>query len=195
MATATMAKTLKLPDLLRSYHDELVSACARPLLVEWDDLVTYAKCPQAAAIGAVLVSVLHTDLVNANIGYLFREKLSDRDRTRLAQASRVSGKLAFYSDLDLMIEVNWEAWRFLSDERRIALIDHELCHFAEHIDDEGECSYKLVSHDVEEFSSIVRRWGLWKLDLERFGKAVENARQLDIFAPMEPSFATEGSHA
>jgi hypothetical protein len=180
-------KTLKLPDLLRSHHDALVKALAKPIPMEWDEEATYIKAEQPAAIGAVLVRALHEELVNADVAFLFRKKLTDHDRTRLAQASRVSGKLNYFTQLDCLVEVNWEQWVNLSDERRIALIDHELCHFSREVSDEGETKYVLLSHDVEEFSAIVRRWGLWKVDLERFGKAVEKARQLDIFTAIDPA--------
>lgn len=71
MATATVEKTLKLPDLLRSHHDEFIAALAKPLLMEWDDEgPAYCKAPQPAAIGNVLVDALHDELVNAEIGYV-----------------------------------------------------------------------------------------------------------------------------
>jgi hypothetical protein len=186
--TAIEPKTLKLPDALRSHHDALVKALATPIFFEWDDEgLAYVKADQPAAIGRVLISAIHYELANAKIGYVFRKKMADHDRKRMAQASRVGGKLNYFSNLDLLIEVNHEEWVMLSDERRIALIDHELCHFSLNIDDDGKKSYALLSHDVEEFAAIVRRWGLWKVDLERFGRAVESSRQLDIFAKLDPT--------
>jgi len=133
----------------------------------------------------VLVRAIHDDIKNAKLRVVYRKKLSDRDRTRLAQASRVGGKLNFFSGLDLLIEVNWEEWKFLSDERKIALIDHELCHFSLEIDDEGKKKYVLLSHDIEEFRAIVDRWGLWKPDVQRFAVSIERGRQLDIFASVD----------
>lgn len=195
MTTATIekpAKTLKLPDALRSHHDALVKALATPVFHEWDDEGSaYAKADQPRAIGSVLVRALHDELKNANIEFVFRKKMNDHERVKLATASKVGGKMNFFTDIDLLVEVNHEQWKFLSDERKIALIDHELCHFALNVDDEGSQSYALLSHDVEEFSSIVNRWGLWQTDLQRFGRAIENARQLDIFKSIDPSPVTD----
>ena len=41
----------------------------------------------------------------------------------------------------------------------------------------------MVPHDVEEFSAIVEKWGLWMPDLERFGKVVTEASQMSLFEP------------
>lgn len=62
----------------------------------------------------------------------------------------------------------------LSDEQRVALVDHELCHFS--INEEGEP--KLRSHTVEEFADVVKRHGLWKPDVEWFATVAKGARPL-----------------
>ena len=179
---ATTARTArKLPDALRSHVDALDEALAAPYPLEWREEDDYREALQPEAIGGVLVRTIHSGLANAKIGYLFREKLKDRDRARLAQASRVSGKLAHYSELDLLVEVNWETWRFLTDEQRAALIDHELAHFTREEDSKGRTVYKIVSHDLEEFNAIVRRWGRWKRDVDHFARALEASPQLGIF--------------
>jgi hypothetical protein len=186
-ATQQPAKTLRLPDLLRSYHDQLVKALTKPVpFGDWDETQTYVDADQPAAIAAVLIRALHDDIRNAELRCVYRKKLADRDRVRLAQASRVGGKLQFFAQFDLLIEVNWEEWVYLTDERKIALIDHELCHFSLEIDDEGKQKYVMLSHDIEEFRAIVDRWGLWKPDVQRFAMSIERGRQLDIFASVDP---------
>ncbi len=181
MAT-TMPSTLRLPTLLLGHVDDLLAALSEHNPQIWPEEKTFLEAPQPEAIGKVLVDSIHQHLHAAEIGYLFREKMTDRDRTRLAQASRVTGKLAHYSNLDLLIEVNWEQWRILPDARRIALIDHELCHFAKDADNKGNTVYKVVAHDLEEFNAIARRWGAWKRDLHRFGQALHAGEQQDLFA-------------
>jgi hypothetical protein len=183
-------KTLRLPDALRSYHDALLKAhntLAYP--AAWDDDQTYVKAEQPAAICKVLIKALHPELVNANIAYVFRKKLSRNDRPRLAQASKVGGKLNYFTNLELLVEVNHETWLTLTPERRIALLDHELTHFSQAANESG-FSYEMVEHDLEEFGSIVRRWGFWSTDVERFASSIEKARQLDIFSgPIEKAAA------
>jgi hypothetical protein len=70
-------------------------------------------------------------------------------------------------------------WDVLPQKTKVALVDHELCHaWAEanqKEDDDGEAEPVKLSmrpHDLEEFSCIVRRHGLWREDVEDF---VENA--------------------
>jgi hypothetical protein len=65
--------------------------------------------------------------------------------------------------------------------QRVALVDHELCHFGREEDDKGNRSWVLVSHDIEEFKGIVERWGLWRPDLVVFSGAVVHAHQLGLF--------------
>lgn len=182
MTTATQERpTLRLPGELRSYQSAILEALSVAQLRDWPEGEKYHDALQPEAIGHVLVGALHDELVNAEIGYLFREKLTDRDRVRLAQASKVSGKLAHYTHLTFLIEVNFAEWILLPDAKKIAVIDHELCHFTIGEDSEGNPKPALVSHDVEEFNAIVRRWGTWKRDLERFAHAITSYEQLDVF--------------
>lgn len=170
-------KTLRLPVELRGVHDELLKAHVTPFPAVWDDGVTYVEAKQPAAIAKVLIRVLHHGLTNAKIAYVFRKSIKHGDGSLLGKASKIGGKLNYFSGLDLLVEINHDRWQNLSPERRIALIDHELTHFTR-----GDTSYELVQHDIEEFGVIVRRWGLWTQDVERFASSVERARQLDIFS-------------
>lgn len=178
--TMSIDAALRLPDILREHQAEIANALTRPSLRTWDEREAFALAVQPAAIGGVLVDAIHTHLVNAKIGYLFRKKMAKRDRVVLGTASKASGKVAFYSKLDLLIEVNWEQWLLASPPERCALIDHELCHFGREEDEKGRTVYTLVSHDLEEFGSIVRRWGLWKSDVKAFASVVR-AGQSDAF--------------
>jgi hypothetical protein len=178
-------KSLRLPDALRSYHDELLKACATPFPPVWDDDATYVKAEQPAAIAKVLTRALHIELQNAQLAVVFRKAIKTHDKSIGAKASKIGGKLNYFTELDLLIEVNHEVWQNMTAERRIALIDHELTHFARAESGTGG-SYEMVEHDIEEFGSIVRRWGFWSTDVERFASSIEKARQLDIFsAPIE----------
>jgi hypothetical protein len=179
-------KTELLPEVLRQFQPRLEEALATPMLITWDGEETFAIAEQPAAVVRALVKAIHVHLVNAKIGVVFRKQIKKRDRTVLAQASKCGGKLEFFSKLDLLIEVNWEAWFLLQPEKKLALIDHELCHFSKDTTEKGETRYMLLSHDVEEFSGIVKRWGLWKNDLKQFANVLRSSGQLDAFTPEEP---------
>lgn len=178
------AADLVLPDILREHQFEIAEALAQPLLKTWNEEWEFHHAAQPEAIGRVLVEAIHTELASASIGYLFREKIKRRDRGVLAQASKAGGKVRHFSEFDLLIDVNWTSWQHLSPLQRVALIDHELQHFCREVTDHG-VKYSLVSHDLEEFNSIVRRWGVWKRDIRDFSRALDYAEQLGLWSRLQ----------
>jgi hypothetical protein len=131
----------------------------------------------------------HSELVGAHILAAWRLGWkADKDgRLILGQckkASDISKELAAH---DFIILLNQEAWSTLEGHQKAALIDHELCHAAPMLDpndeteqlrdERGRPLWRLRKHDVEEFTEVVKRYGLYKGDLERFaGVAVAKLR-------------------
>jgi hypothetical protein len=175
-----MPKT-KLPDALRSHSDAILEALQLPTLMTWNDDFDFADAEQAAGIGGALVKAMHVHLRDAKIGFLFRKDIKRRGVIVLAQASKVGGKLAHFSHLDFLVEVNWMAWTTLSPARRVALLDHELSHFGRDETDKGETKYVILPHDLEEFHAIARRWGSWRASLADFANALGEGQQLGLF--------------
>lgn len=70
-----------------------------------------------------------------------------------------------------VVKIAWSAWEVASPAGREALVDHELSHFLVEVED-GEAKLHIVGHDVEEFTGVVERHGLWSADLPRFAAAV-----------------------
>ncbi len=175
--------SLNLPKELRQHQAEIGPALATPVLATWDPDEKYHDAQQARAIGDVLIGALevHSEIRNANIAYIFREKMKTRDRIVLGKASKADGKLSFFAGFDFVVEINWQEWLRLTDHQKLALIDHELSHCGREDDGRGGADWVLISHDVEEFSGIVRRWGLWHEDLQGFSGAVSHAQQLGMF--------------
>lgn len=176
---------LHLPAELQPLSEKLTDALLEPVLAEWPTgdegaKAGYTVAHQAERLGRVLIPALHEVLQNARIAYLFREDMKAGGRRKLGQASKVGAKVHFLTEHDFILELNWSAWRELTSEQRIALVDHEL----EHCDYDFETSrFTLRDHDVEEFGAIVRRWGLWQPTLERFGRDVSQAlAQTELFA-------------
>lgn len=160
---------------LADARSNLEIALHGPVPATWDDADHYVEARQPREIGEALVEVVHRDVQDARIAYLFRKDMAKGgDRVQLAHAAKVSKKWQFLAQVDFVIEVNWTKWRELTPRQRVALVDHELCHCGRDLDNE---KWVLVHHDVEEFGNIVRRWGCWKPDLEMFSK------QLDLFSP------------
>jgi hypothetical protein len=187
MTTATRSDAVvllegDLPTTLRAVREELNTALRKPVLGAWPDECDFHDAPQPKAIGEILVDELHTHLANRRIGFLFREEIKSGGQVKGALASKVSGKLHYYTELEFMVEVNWTIWRELRPAQRIALIDHELCHFGTE-DGENGLKLLLLPHDVEEFSAIVQRWGLWDRGLIAFNRAINHQMSLFLDQP------------
>lgn len=79
-----------------------------------------------------------------------------------------------------MIEINKQAWDPLNKKQKRALIDHELCHCLWDV----EKGLYMRTHDVEEFSEIIKRHGLWQPDVQLFAEiAVKHVKQLELPIP------------
>lgn len=172
--------TTKLPESLRTSQDLIAAALRTPILKTWDDELKFVEAEQPRAIARAIIPALHEHLINAKIGYLYRKEINRRGMTVWAQASKAGGKLAYFSELDFLIEVNWTWWNNLEPAQRVALMDHELTHCEREETDDGE-KYVIRPHDLEEFNSIARRWGSWRPSMAQFAFALGEGQQIGIF--------------
>jgi len=129
-----------------------------------------------------LIAKHHSHLVEAKIKYLFRTgSWSTQKRETWGKAQRISGQQAFLTGLDFVITVHMDVWEQLDEKERIALVDHELAHCCKGEDDpEGNPTWYIQGHDVEEFISVIRRHGLWRPSLKKIDKAVQEHKQLTL---------------
>lgn len=156
---------------------------------------TYWRAPEVEKIVEKLVPEHHEHLsrTDVTIRCVFRDTVAkSRGRIVLGKARKISGLNAHLVGLDrrdaftddpvdfFVIEIPHEPWQNLTPAQRIALVDHELCHFYVAIPDDPDEDRKLVilGHDLEEFSAIVERHGLWKPDLKEFAQVVAQRGQL-----------------
>lgn len=125
-----------------------------------------------------LIAKYHTHLINAQVAYLFRNKpMKKGDRELAATAEKVSAKNKVLSKYDFIITISYELWKTLSDAVKIAVLDHELTHcFITENEKTGETQYKILNHDVEEFGDVIRRNGLYNIDLVHIGNVIETAK-------------------
>lgn len=179
-----MLAPLILPRELQGVATEALTKALREIdvLEQWpEEKPAFLSAPQPSAIAKTLVQAIHRHLVEpvpARIAYLFREDMERRGRVKLGVAGKASGKIEYLAGYDFTIEFNWAWWTKLTPAQRIALVDHELSHCG--VNAKG--AWTVIPHDVEEFSSIVRRWGLWTMDLVDFNTAIRET-QTDLFAP------------
>ena len=110
-----------------------------------------------------IIEQYHPHLENAKVGFIFKDKAGKSGgRVVLGQASKVSEKQqAAGLDLDFLIWLAKDYWDTMTSHKRMALIDHELCH-CEYDEIDGA---SIRGHDVEEFGDIIDRYGLWRNDL------------------------------
>lgn len=142
-----------------------------------------------------LIVNYHPHLADARIALAWRYGWAeDQDgRLKLGQAKKLSDfdrefRTEGGDEIDLVILLNFEAWNRgdFTAEQQAALLDHELCHFQVAEDEDGEPKldernrqiFRIRGHDVEEFTEIVARHGIWKKDLEKFAKQAAKAAGL-----------------
>ena len=80
---------------------------------------------------------------------------------------------------DYVIEVDYDAWEHHFEPWRLALLDHEMCHFAGRKEKKDGTlgPWKLNRHDIEEFGAVVKRHGLWREDLRAFVDLANQVRK------------------
>jgi hypothetical protein len=116
-----------------------------------------------------LVREHHPDLRDAKIGIIFRESVAySRGNPVLGHAQKTPEMMKVYLDYDFIIWIAADAYANMDENRRKALIDHELCHCTM---EDGIAS--MVGHDVEEFADIIKRHSLWNTDLVRIANTIK----------------------
>lgn len=148
----------------------------------------YSEAPEVQRIAARLISdeTRLGHLAEARVSYLLREG------PWISKGSVVMGKVyvmderaRFNTGLDAQVIINRQVWDEADETQQEALVAHELCHIEKDVDNRGRSRYWLANHDLEEFSWIVRRYGIWDDSLRKFFAAFENGeterKQLSLF--------------
>lgn len=164
----------------------------------------YYQAPDVEAIGRELIREHHPHLMKARVEFLFVNKApKGGGKVVWGTARLVSGVNAFLAGQDIeegdataffAIVISAPVWEGLAEEKRKALVDHELAHCWVEETDEGETRLRLLKHDLEEFGAIVLRHGLWRQDVEQFvHMAEEGQHQRSLLDLDEPE--TSGDRA
>lgn len=156
----------------------------------------YFDAPEVQQIAESLIEKYHQHLIDfsVKIRYVFVDKTpSSKGKEVWGTCRKVSGLNAYLESGDIdcdpffVITISKEIWDILPNDKKLALVDHELCHaWAEvkqekedeeqELDEDTTESEQVVKlnvkpHDLEEFSCIVRRHGLWREDIQDFVEA------------------------
>lgn len=139
----------------------------------------------------------HFDTTEANIALAWRKgtKPNADGHLVLGRCVKASDLQRELVDYDFVIVLNKEVWEDpeFDRDKKLALLDHELCHAARAVDEDGEPKidskgrpvWRVRGHDIEEFTEIVHRRGTWKRDLEKFAEVIlaKKAPLLLAFTP------------
>lgn len=163
--------------------EDLLHVTARPCFEPSPELEEWARS-QFIEPGAPLENEEHRHLNAASIGFLWTDVGNARRGRRIVgtcelgrpagamgkwQKSRVEHQLygwfGFIPDFVITIDAHYAAE--CDDASFMALIEHELLHAGQEMDEfgapkftkDGAPKFALRGHDVEEFVSVVRRYG------------------------------------
>jgi predicted metallopeptidase len=167
--------------------------------------VKYWQADDVEEVAAKLIAEHHTDLRDIDIKYVFRDTASkSRGNIVLGKARKVSGlnaalvalvgrKKAAEGAEFFVVEIAHDMWTTLTKEQRIALVDHELCHFeVEYPEDaEKERTIHIGGHDVEEFTAVIERHGAWRPPIEELVRASGEMPGQTVIVPDDASALTE----
>lgn len=143
----------------------------------------YYDATDVQEIAKKLIDTTHQHLKGVPIAYLF----NTGNMRAWATMQLLGDKQQTLSGYTFCMEVNRKKWGELSDEHRIAVVDHELCH-AGMVDGKPV----MIEHDLEEFACIVKRHGLWRDDVKAFAVVVQEQLEF-IVAPLKSPSKSEPS--
>jgi hypothetical protein len=156
---------------------------------------------------AELVALYHEELEGARIALAWCTSWKPDVDGRVTlgkckKASDLDRELSRWDFVILLRKTFWTDERVTLAQRR-ALLDHELCHAARKLDQHGQpCEdqrgrhvYRTRKHDLEEFTAVVERHGLWQRDLEMFAAAIRRSmlagfKPCDLCRHDHPGWAT-----
>lgn len=140
----------------------------------------YTPASDVKEIANDLIEKYHHHLKDIRIEYVMSDKTPKSGGKEVWGQVRKIGSLPAFLAADqdhqkagdaepfFVMIISEPIWENLLPTKKTALVDHELCHCGVEVDDEGKVKLTLIPHDLEEFTSIVRRYGLWRDDLRDF---------------------------
>lgn len=150
---------------------------------------TFAEEPQE--IAERLIPLHHQHLIGVRVEYLFRSKArKSNGKVKAGQCMVKRGRDAFLAtpgaetSIDapdfFILEFGMDVWDEFTDDGKVALVDHELCHARTEETDEGGVRLTTRPHDVEEFGEVLRRHGLWEPQIGQMLAELGQGRLFDF---------------
>jgi hypothetical protein len=152
----------------------------------------YWRAPEVKKIADELIPKHHEALnrTDVTIRYVFREPAAkSHGRLVYGKARKVGGLSAYLVGLEhadrleddepvdfFVIEIARDLWIGQTEAQRKALVDHELSHLDVELDDNGDRKLVMRGHDLEEFTDVVKRHGLWRPTVAKFAEVAKAAQ-------------------
>jgi len=141
----------------------------------------YEESGNLKTLANVLVGKHHPALKSLKIAYEFREEAAVSNGKVIAgKCIRVDDRNWILHGYDIIIEIARDVWDEATSQFQIAVLDHELTHIGVRIEETGEeqrdpktdrIKTFIRLHDIEEFSSVLERYGEYHADLRAFLEA------------------------
>lgn len=136
----------------------------------------FTPAPEVQDIANSLIPDFHPHLEGVRIEYVFTDTIPSKGGKQVWGTMRKISSLPAYlankgepeADVEpfFCMVITLPVWEQLPPKDRVALVDHELCHAGVEED-----KLTMVPHDLEEFSEVVERHGLWRKDIQKFIEA------------------------
>lgn len=163
----------------------------------------YTEATEARELGTLLIETVtdHEHLQMATVGYVFRDDEIRRHGKvvvaeailceRILQADKRWGRMVKWTIQRILgvelptflVLIDRNLWEGYDADQRLALVDHELRHCAQAVEDDGETPkftkdgdpvWTIKGHDLEAFCGEVTFSGLWTPELLDMAIAIGN---------------------
>lgn len=125
-----------------------------------------------------LIAAYHPDLATAKIAIAWKDFQQDKDGRESFGSSKVCNALdRQMHSFDAIISLNEDWWHDPkhTDREKSAFLDHCLCGIVpdcdqaedQRQDENGELVWRKRAHDVEAFSEVIERYGVYTKGLEK----------------------------
>jgi len=110
-----------------------------------------------------LIPKFHSHLADAKIRYICRNRAAKRAGILIpGNVYKMSGKYAFLTGYDFVVEIALEVWNDYNETQRTAIVDHLLTRcIGEEKEEDGEMKWRVQAPSLQEFPEVAERNGQW----------------------------------
>ena len=120
-----------------------------------------------------LVSVANKVIADNSLDYLtqvhIQYVLVDMyiSNTCIAKCVKANKELKFFAGIDYIVEFSKDVWDNVTEETQELIMLHELLHILLSVNKDGDLVTKLMQHDIQDFSTIIKKHGVdWIKELK-----------------------------